>query len=140
MLGAELGYPASRWRRMFCLAVSGRSPCKFCRFSRPSLCLLVAWYAVLLLPTFGRHAPDEPLMCGAVSDGQSRVAAPFRRCPSRHSVARHDTKPATLWDLSSQYYIAEADVGTNRAKACLSKLQELNTAVQVAILLLVLGI
>lgn len=47
------------------------------------------------------------------------------------SLTLHDTKPATLWDLSSQYYIAEADVGTNRAKACLSKLQELNTAVQV---------
>eukprot|EP00286_Rhodomonas_abbreviata_P000509 CAMPEP_0181287918 /NCGR_PEP_ID=MMETSP1101-20121128/49_1 /TAXON_ID=46948 /ORGANISM="Rhodomonas abbreviata, Strain Caron Lab Isolate" /LENGTH=426 /DNA_ID=CAMNT_0023391993 /DNA_START=9 /DNA_END=1286 /DNA_ORIENTATION=- len=47
------------------------------------------------------------------------------------SLTLHDTKQTTYWDLSSQYYLTEKDIGKNRAEASLSKLAELNTAVQV---------
>lgn len=36
-----------------------------------------------------------------------------------------------LQDLSAQFYLSEASLGTNRATACKDKLQELNTAVTV---------
>ncbi|UYV64203.1 UBA1 [Cordylochernes scorpioides] len=45
------------------------------------------------------------------------------------SVTLHDTKAATLADLSSQYYLAEATVGKNRAEASLAQLSELNAYV-----------
>ena len=44
----------------------------------------------------------------------------------------HDTAETQLQDLSAQFYLTEADVGTNRAAACRDKLQELNTAVAVS--------
>lgn len=34
-----------------------------------------------------------------------------------------------LWDLSSNFFLSEDDVGKNRALACVQKLQELNNAV-----------
>lgn len=34
-----------------------------------------------------------------------------------------------LWDLSSNFFLSEKDVGQNRAQACVPKLQELNNAV-----------
>lgn len=47
------------------------------------------------------------------------------------AVTIHDTKAATLEDLSTQFYITVEDVGKNRAESCQEKLQELNTAVKV---------
>eukprot|EP01128_Nolandella_sp_AFSM9_P004178 TRINITY_DN1830_c0_g1_i1.p1 TRINITY_DN1830_c0_g1~~TRINITY_DN1830_c0_g1_i1.p1 ORF type:complete len:1025 (+),score=229.32 TRINITY_DN1830_c0_g1_i1:40-3114(+) len=38
----------------------------------------------------------------------------------------HDTLPTTHLDLSTQFFLTEADVGKNRAEASLSKLNELN--------------
>lgn len=47
------------------------------------------------------------------------------------SVTLHDNGNVELWDLSSQFYLTEKDVGKNRALACVDKLKELNTAVAV---------
>jgi ubiquitin-activating enzyme E1 len=47
------------------------------------------------------------------------------------AVTLHDTGNVELWDLSSQFYLTEDDVGKNRALACADKLKELNTAVVV---------
>ena len=38
----------------------------------------------------------------------------------------HDTKLATYYDLSSQFFLGENDIGVNRAEASLKKLQQLN--------------
>ena len=48
------------------------------------------------------------------------------------AVVLHDTADAQIQDLSAQFYLTEADVGTNRAAACKDKLQELNNAVAVS--------
>ncbi|KAJ7533056.1 hypothetical protein O6H91_13G031200 [Diphasiastrum complanatum] len=50
------------------------------------------------------------------------------------AVTLHDTGLVTSWDLSSQFYFSEADIGKNRALACVDKLKELNTAVAVSTL------
>jgi len=34
-----------------------------------------------------------------------------------------------MWDLSSNFFLSEDDIGKNRAVACVAKLQELNNAV-----------
>lgn len=47
------------------------------------------------------------------------------------SVTLHDEALCTLADLSSQFYLTEADVGLNRAERCLDRLSELNTYVPV---------
>ncbi|XP_015706618.1 ubiquitin-like modifier-activating enzyme 1 [Coturnix japonica] len=48
------------------------------------------------------------------------------------SVTLHDPQPATWADLSSQFYLREADVGQNRAEATLPRLAELNAYVGVS--------
>ncbi|XP_002982764.2 ubiquitin-activating enzyme E1 2 [Selaginella moellendorffii] len=50
------------------------------------------------------------------------------------SVTIHDSGTVELWDLSSQFYFSEADVGKNRAFACVDKLKELNNAVNISVL------
>lgn len=47
------------------------------------------------------------------------------------SITLHDTKLATLNDLSSQFYIQEQDVGKNRALVSTPRLAELNPYVKV---------
>uniref|UniRef100_G3MM20 E1 ubiquitin-activating enzyme n=1 Tax=Amblyomma maculatum TaxID=34609 RepID=G3MM20_AMBMU len=48
------------------------------------------------------------------------------------SVTIHDQGLCTVTDLSSQFYLNEGALGKNRAEACLTPLQELNTYVSVA--------
>ncbi|KAG8089307.1 hypothetical protein GUJ93_ZPchr0011g27904 [Zizania palustris] len=45
------------------------------------------------------------------------------------SVTLHDDSNVDLWDLSSNFFLSEKDVGQNRSQACVQKLQELNNAV-----------
>ena len=45
------------------------------------------------------------------------------------SVTLHDEAVCTVADLSSQFYLTEADVGKNRAEVCCKQLSELNTYV-----------
>ncbi|KAL1501297.1 hypothetical protein ABEB36_006643 [Hypothenemus hampei] len=45
------------------------------------------------------------------------------------SVTLHDEKPATMLDLSSQFFLTEEDVGKNRAEVVCKKLAELNNYV-----------
>ncbi|XP_008811687.2 ubiquitin-activating enzyme E1 1-like [Phoenix dactylifera] len=45
------------------------------------------------------------------------------------SVTLHDERNVEFWDLSSNFFFSEGDVGKNRALACVQKLQELNNAV-----------
>ena len=49
------------------------------------------------------------------------------------AVTLQDAEPAALADLGAQFYLSEADVGKNRAEACAARLQELNPAVEVAV-------
>ena len=48
------------------------------------------------------------------------------------AVVLHDSSAVELRDLGAQFYLAEGDVGSNRAAACEAKLQELNSAVAVS--------
>lgn len=48
------------------------------------------------------------------------------------SVTLHDVKNVDTWDLSSNFFLSEQDIGKNRAVACVSKLQDLNNAVLVS--------
>jgi ubiquitin-activating enzyme E1 len=48
------------------------------------------------------------------------------------SLTLQDTRAVELRDLSAQFYLAEGDVGKNRAEACRDRLQELNTSVSVS--------
>merc|ERR1712232_123702 len=41
------------------------------------------------------------------------------------------TKNTIAGDLNSHFYLSESDIGSNRAKACVSKLAELNPSVRV---------
>ncbi|KAJ4816933.1 ubiquitin-activating enzyme 1 [Rhynchospora pubera] len=45
------------------------------------------------------------------------------------SVTLHDVEKVEIQDLSSNFFLTEEDVGTNRALACVKKLGELNNAV-----------
>eukprot|EP01018_Ginkgo_biloba_P030458 Gb_32243 [translate_table: standard] len=45
------------------------------------------------------------------------------------SISLHDERDVELWNLSTNFYFSKAYVGRNRALACISKLQELNTFV-----------
>lgn len=45
------------------------------------------------------------------------------------SVALWDPSPATLDDLSAQFFLSEADIGKPRAEACVAKIAELNNYV-----------
>ncbi|DBA02358.1 TPA: hypothetical protein N0F65_007177, partial [Lagenidium giganteum] len=47
------------------------------------------------------------------------------------SVTLHDDTPASHLDLASQFYLSESDIGKPRARACVSKLAELNPYVEV---------
>jgi len=49
------------------------------------------------------------------------------------AVTLQDTKLVCQHDLSSQFYVTESDIGSNRAKACHSQLAELNTYVSVSV-------
>jgi len=48
------------------------------------------------------------------------------------SVILHDSANTTMSDLSSQFYLKESDVGSNRAEACVGQLQDLNSYVKVS--------
>ncbi|XP_010922602.1 ubiquitin-activating enzyme E1 1 isoform X1 [Elaeis guineensis] len=50
------------------------------------------------------------------------------------SVTLHDEGNVDMWDLSSNFFFSEGDVGENRALACVQKLQELNNAVIISTL------
>ena len=43
-----------------------------------------------------------------------------------------DNKITTFYDLSSQFYLKESDIGKNRAESCIKKLQDLNYYVKVS--------
>lgn len=46
------------------------------------------------------------------------------------SITLHDKLPCTIRDLSSQFYLSEADIGKNRAEASCAQLAELNNYVR----------
>ncbi|CAL4109432.1 unnamed protein product [Meganyctiphanes norvegica] len=48
------------------------------------------------------------------------------------TVTLHDTKAASSKDLTTQYFLREGDVGTNRVTACYQRLAELNTYVPIS--------
>ncbi|KAG6536430.1 ubiquitin-activating enzyme E1 2-like [Zingiber officinale] len=50
------------------------------------------------------------------------------------SITLHDEGNVEMWDLSSNFFFSEEDIGKNKALACVLKLQELNNAVVVTTL------
>lgn len=50
------------------------------------------------------------------------------------SITLHDVTTVDLWDLSSNFFASEDDIGKNRAFACVQKLQELNNSVIISTL------
>jgi ubiquitin-activating enzyme E1 len=50
------------------------------------------------------------------------------------SVTLLDDAPATLNDLSANFYLTEKDIGKPRASACANKLAELNSYVQIKVI------
>ncbi|KAG0452443.1 hypothetical protein HPP92_025107 [Vanilla planifolia] len=48
------------------------------------------------------------------------------------SMTLHDEEDVHIWDLSSNFFLSEDDIGKNRAFACVQKLQELNNAVTIS--------
>mmetsp|Transcript_167 Transcript_167/g.526 ORF Transcript_167/g.526 Transcript_167/m.526 type:complete len:1046 (+) Transcript_167:185-3322(+) len=48
------------------------------------------------------------------------------------AVTIHDTHTVEKRDLGAHFYLSEDDIGAKRADACVAKLQELNTSVQVS--------
>ncbi|KAK9812201.1 hypothetical protein WJX73_003893 [Symbiochloris irregularis] len=77
-----------------------------------------------------RMAESNILICGlgglGVETAKNVILAGVK------SVTLHDTAAVQASDLSAQFYLAEADVGSNRAQACQRRLQELNPAVAVS--------
>ncbi|XP_008789165.1 ubiquitin-activating enzyme E1 1 isoform X2 [Phoenix dactylifera] len=51
------------------------------------------------------------------------------------SITLHDEGTVELWDLSSNFFFSEEDIGKNKALACIKKLQELNNAVMISTLM-----
>ena len=49
------------------------------------------------------------------------------------SVTLHDQSNVEMWDLTSNFYFTDADIGKKWTVACCNKLQELNTAVTVSV-------
>jgi ubiquitin-activating enzyme E1 len=50
------------------------------------------------------------------------------------TVTLHDGGNVEMWDLSSNFFLTEDDIGRNRAVACVAKLQELNNSVLISAL------
>jgi ubiquitin-activating enzyme E1 len=50
------------------------------------------------------------------------------------TVTLHDVGNVEMWDLSSNFFLTEDDIGRNRAVACVAKLQELNNSVLISAL------
>lgn len=46
-----------------------------------------------------------------------------------HAITVQDTATVAVRDLGAQFYLTEADIGSNRAQATLHKLQDLNPVV-----------
>ncbi|KAJ7559513.1 hypothetical protein O6H91_04G088900 [Diphasiastrum complanatum] len=74
---------------------------------------------------FGAHILISGLQGLGVEIAKNVILAGVR------SITLHDTGYVSAWDLSAQFYFSEADIGRNRALACVDKLKELNTAVNV---------
>jgi hypothetical protein len=49
-----------------------------------------------------------------------------------NTVCLHDNEAVAIADLSSQFYLSDANVGANRAASCVDKLAELNSSVRVS--------
>ncbi|KAL6902308.1 hypothetical protein ACP4OV_005184 [Aristida adscensionis] len=49
-------------------------------------------------------------------------------------ITLHDVENVDMWDLSSNSFLSEDDIGKNRAVCCLTKLQELNNDVLISAL------
>ncbi|KAL1476492.1 hypothetical protein MTO96_018480 [Rhipicephalus appendiculatus] len=84
---------------------------------------------VLGRDAMGRMAQSDVLISGmgglGVEIAKNVILAGVR------SVTIHDEQTCSVWDLSSQYFLSEANVDENRASACESSLGQLNKYVQV---------
>ncbi|KAJ4457334.1 putative Ubiquitin-activating enzyme E1 1 [Paratrimastix pyriformis] len=84
--------------------------------------------------TFGMEAMAKLSSSAILISGMSGVGVEIAKnviLSGVREVTIHDTQPATMMDLSSQFYLTPADVGKNRAAACFASLAELNQYVRV---------
>eukprot|EP00041_Stephanoeca_diplocostata_P036480 m.1334633 g.1334633 ORF g.1334633 m.1334633 type:complete len:1101 (-) comp24875_c1_seq8:1780-5082(-) len=76
-----------------------------------------------------RLARSNVLVCGAGGTGveiaKNIVLAGVK------SLTIQDTRPTTMFDLGTQFFLDQEDIGKNRAEACAHKLQDLNPYVTV---------
>ncbi|EFJ51834.1 hypothetical protein VOLCADRAFT_79505 [Volvox carteri f. nagariensis] len=86
------------------------------------------------LAVYGREAMKRLATSSVLISGANGLGVEIAKnviLAGVRSVTVHDAVTVTMTDLSAQFYLAEQDVGRNRAEACRDKLQELNTSVAV---------
>ncbi|KAH7817176.1 putative Ubiquitin-like modifier-activating enzyme 1 B (Uba1B) [Monocercomonoides exilis] len=79
--------------------------------------------------TYGIEAMKKIATSSVLISGMNGVGVEIAKnviLSGLHVVSVHDTLPTKIEDLSSQFYLTEADVGKNRAVQCVKKLSELN--------------
>ncbi|KAH7820121.1 putative Ubiquitin-like modifier-activating enzyme 1 A (Uba1A) [Monocercomonoides exilis] len=84
--------------------------------------------------TFGLDAMQKISTSSVLISGMNGVGVEIAKnviLSGIHIVAVHDTCLTKIEDLSTQFYLTEADIGKNRAEQCVKKLAELNEYVQV---------
>lgn len=85
------------------------------------------------LYVLGHKAMRKMARCRILISGMSGLGAEIAKnviLSGMKQVCLHDQQTAQWDDLSSHFYLSEADIGKNRAAACLDKMRELNSYVE----------
>jgi ubiquitin-activating enzyme E1 len=89
-----------------------------------------------LLATIGKEAFKKLQASNVLLVGMGGLGAEIAKNIVLMGVASltiHDTQNVSYHDLSSQFFLSEADIGKNRAEVCQTKLNELNERVQIQV-------
>ncbi|MQL80034.1 hypothetical protein Taro_012477 [Colocasia esculenta] len=84
------------------------------------------------LAVYGRETMRRLFASNVLISGMNGLGAEIAKnlvLAGVKSVTLHDDGAVDMWDLSSNFFFSEDDVGKNRALACVQKLQELNNTV-----------
>ncbi|XP_066352310.1 ubiquitin-activating enzyme E1 3-like [Miscanthus floridulus] len=84
------------------------------------------------LAVYGRETMRQLFASNVLISGLNGLGAEIAKnlaLAGVKSVTLHDIGNVEMWDLSSNFFLSEDDIGKNRAVACVAKLQELNNAV-----------
>ncbi|EOD41937.1 hypothetical protein EMIHUDRAFT_425780 [Emiliania huxleyi CCMP1516] len=89
------------------------------------------------MAVYGREAMQNLKRANVLISGLNGLGAEVAKnviLANVNSVTLHDACAAAPADLGSHFYLSAADVGRNRAEACVQLMQELNPSVRVAAL------